>query len=426
VAFDPIGEAFARLALAIDQHARGYVEAYIGPADWRQEAEEAGRRPLAELAQEAEELRAAVGGAAEMDPLRRTSLAGELRAMATTLRVLQGEGLSVREEAEAFFDIVPEWVDERVFLEAHRVLEELLPPGESLLVRNTLRVRDAWVRPPRIRELSGVIAAELHRRTRARFPLPAGETFGVKPVQGQPWAACAWYLGELRSLVEINIDRPINITKLVDLMAHEGYPGHHTEAANKEARLLRERGWAEHSVGLINGPACAVSEGMASRALELAFPADELTAWYREVLFPRAGLGHLDPGREVAVDAARLRLEGVTGNAAILLLGQGAAEAEVEAYVRRYGIGTEEEARALVADLRELRSYVFTYRCGGELLDALFAARGHRDRWFARLLTEPVSPGQVRAWTGGPAAQAAARPDPPDGSQVGGNSGSVG
>jgi hypothetical protein len=404
VTFDPIGEAFARLALAIDQHARGYVEAYSGPAGWRREAEEAGRRPLKELAREAEELGAAVDGAAEMDPLRRDALAGEVRAMATTVQVLQGERLSLAEEAEAFFDLRPEWVDEAAFREAHQALAELLPPGESLLVRNTLRVREAWVRPPQIRELAGAIAAELHRRTEARFPLPAGETFGVRLVQGEPWAAYAWYLGDLRSLVEINIDRPIHITRLVDLIAHEGYPGHHTEAVNKEARLLREKGWAEQSVALINGPACAVSEGMGSRALEMAFPGDELIAWYREDLFPRAGLGHLDAGREAAIDAARLRLEGVTGNAAIMLLEGGATDAEVCAYVQGYGIGTEEEARALLADIRELRSYVFTYRCGGELLDALFAARGDPDHWFARLLTEPVGPGQVRAWASGPTA----------------------
>jgi hypothetical protein len=401
VTFDSIGEAFVRLALAIDQHARGYVEAYIGPAGWRQEAEEAGRRPLMELAREAEELASAVDGATAMDPLRRDSLAGEVRALATTVRLLQGEMLSLQEEAEAFFDITPAWVDEAAFQQAHQVLEELLPPGESLLIRNTLRVREAWVRPPQIRELAGVIAAELYQRTRVRFPLPPGETFGVRLVQGEPWAAYAWYLGDLRSLVEISIDRPIHITRLVDLMAHEGYPGHHTEAANKEARLLREKGWAEQCVALINGPACLVSEGMASRALEMGLPGDELVAWYRDGLFPRAGLAHLDAGREAAIDAARLRLEGVTGNAAIMLLEGDAPEEEVRAYVRQYGIGTEEEARALLADIRELRSYVFTYRCGGELLDALFAARGDRDHWFARLLTEPVSPGQVRAWTSG-------------------------
>lgn len=36
---------------------------------------------------------------------------------------------------------------------------------------------------------------------------------------------------------------------------------------------------------------------------------------------------------------------------------------------------------------------------GGELLDTLFAAQSERDMWFRRLLTEPITPGQIRAWT---------------------------
>lgn len=395
---DTVGESFARLALAIDQHAPGYVEVFLGPAVWRQQAQDAGPRPLVELACEAAALLAAVAADAALDTSRMAALTAEIRAMTATLRILQGAKLSLREEAEEFFDIAPQWVDETHFAEAHRTLDQLLPPGDSLLARNTLRVRQSWIRPDRLLELSAVIAAELHKRTRARFPLPDGETFGLRLVQDRPWTAYTWYLGGLRSTIEISYARPIHLTGLVDLLAHEGYPGHHTEAACKEARLLRENGWHEFSVALVNGPSCTISEGMGNRALEMAFPGDELVAWYRGDLFPRAGLGHLDPTREVAVDSARASLEGVTGNAAILLLQLGTPDDEVESYVMRYGIATSEEARRLLANIRELRSYVFTYRCGGELLDALFSAHGSRDPWFGRLLSEPVSPGLLRSW----------------------------
>ena len=45
------------------------------------------------------------------------------------------------------------------------------------------------------------------------------------------------------------------------------------------------------------------------------------------------------------------------------------------------------------------RSYVFNYDHGGKLLDALFAAQGNVDYWFTLLLTETVTPSQIRAWT---------------------------
>jgi hypothetical protein len=59
-----------------------------------------------------------------------------------------------------------------------------------------------------------------------------------------------------------------------------------------------------------------------------------------------------------------------------------------------------ERARKTLAFLKapRNRSYIFTYRYGGDLLDALFAGKGDRDAWFTRLLTEPVTPSQVRAW----------------------------
>jgi hypothetical protein len=45
------------------------------------------------------------------------------------------------------------------------------------------------------------------------------------------------------------------------------------------------------------------------------------------------------------------------------------------------------------------RTYAFDYNAGGKLLDALFAAQGNVDHWFTCLLTEPVTPSQIRPWT---------------------------
>lgn len=83
---------------------------------------------------------------------------------------------------------------------------------------------------------------------------------------------------------------------------------------------------------------------------------------------------------------------------------QGAGEDEVAAYLQRYGLLNPEEACKeveLIADLL-FRSYIFTSRCGGELFDVLFAAKDDQDHWFTRLLTEPVTPSQIRSISGDP------------------------
>ena len=122
---------------------------------------------------------------------------------------------------------------------------------------------------------------------------------------------------------------------------------------------------------------------------------EERIAWQAE-LFRRAGYTHLDARREDAIDEVGRKLAGIGGNAAFLLHDRGASDEEVIAYIQRYRLATPEEARKTLAFLKapRNRSYIFTYHCGGELLDALFAAKGDRDAWFTRLLTEPVTPGR--------------------------------
>jgi len=389
------------LALAIEQHIPGYVDAYYGPPEWREEAEADGLRPVDELAREASALSAAIADDTEMDPQRRDFLAREVRAMQTSLNILQGEQVTLVEEVKALYDITPEWVDEAVFEETHRTLDGLLPPGDSLAERMTIRMKATEIPVERVEPVLHEIIAELRRRTRTRFSLPADEAFQLQLVSDQPWRAYNWYLGNCCSRIEINTDLPLHITGLTDQMAHEGYPGHHTELSIKESQLVREQGWIEHCIALINSPSCVVSEGIATRALSVLMTDNELVAWHASKLFPRAGYGHLDAYREHKVDTAKRELErAVLGNAGFLLHDQGASEDEVVTYVQRCGLLSEEEARKGVHFVNEplFRSYIFNYRYGGEMLDALFAAQDNHDHWFSRLLTEPVTPSQIRAW----------------------------
>jgi hypothetical protein len=133
---------------------------------------------------------------------------------------------------------------------------------------------------------------------------------------------------------------------------------------------------------------------------------EEQIAWHAEELFPRAGFSHLDARREhtITANAADFgKLVGVGGNAAFLLHNQGASEEEVVAYLRQYRLLSVEEARKWADFLGNplYRSYVFTYRYGAEMLDALFATQDDPDHWFARLLSEPVTASQIQAWIEG-------------------------
>ncbi|MBU0496019.1 MAG: hypothetical protein KKA73_16640 [Chloroflexi bacterium] len=401
VSGDFVAQDYIHLALAIEQHIPGYIDAYYGPPAWRQQAQEAAPQPVANLLKQATDLADAVAADAGMDPQRRDHLAKEVRAMQTALRILDGEELTFVEEVEGLYDITPEWMDEAVFEEAHRTLEDLLPPGDSIQERMIAHRKTTEIAAERAVPLLHEIVTELRRRTQARFPLPAGESFEIQLVKDQPWAAYNWYLGGLYSRVDVNTDLPMHVTDLVYLMAHEGYPGHHTELSIKDARLVQELGYLEFSIAILYAPASFLSEGIATRAQEMILSDDEWVSWHANEILARAGLEHIDAAREHALIEASKHLEAVGGNVAFLLRDRGVSEEEAVAYTQRYALSSEEEARHFMGFLsdRFSCSYIFNYYFGGKMLDALFAARGDREHWFTRLLAEPVTPSQLQVWT---------------------------
>ncbi len=388
---------YVLLAFAIDRHIPGYIDAYFGPPEVKAEADAGPLLPLRTLAIEAQQLAQAVPQAGLVKQ-RADFFTAQLAAMSATISILQGERLPLAQEVEALYGLEPAWVDESVFTEAHRQLADLLPPGEDLVSRVSAYKKSAEVDRKTAASLLTMLRDRMQAITRRRFSLPAEENLEIKMVTGQPWGAYNWYLGSAHSRVEINTDLPLRATNFLGLMAHEGYPGHHTELTSKEYRLLQEHGWQEHGIALINAPSCAISEGIANCALDTLLSAEEQAEWESE-LFAQAGL-NLDPLRVAQIRRAQRPLGRVSGNAAFMLHEQGASKEDTAAYIQRWALSNPEEARKSVEFVSHplYRSYTFNYTLGMDLLEDLFAAKGNRQVWFTRLLGEPVTPKLVRRW----------------------------
>src|SRR5262249_19184585 len=116
-----------------------------------------------------------------------------------------------------------------------------------------------------------VLSDALRERTRELVALPEGERLDATIVSDRPWAAYNWYLGWLASRIELNTDLPNHSYFFAPMVAHEGYPGHHTERACKEARLAVELERPEAAISLIHTPECLVAEGIAEVAVEQAW-----------------------------------------------------------------------------------------------------------------------------------------------------------
>lgn len=403
VPLDPISLDYVTLAHAIERLAPGFVDAYHGPPEL-EAAALAGNEP--DPCRLISEVRRLLVRVAESDlPASRVGyLAAQLEAMATICRGLAEEAIEYTDEVRRLFGVEAVQTPEATFEAAIAELDAIVPGTGSLPER-----MDAWrtrfqVSPEMALRLIDAIQPEIRRRTLALVELPAGEGIEYRFVQNQPWSGYNWYLGHGRSRVELNTDLPIEANRLTNLLCHEGYPGHHTEHTLKE-RLYLDHGFGEHSIQLLNTPACIISEGVASLAEEVLFDDDELISFRHDHVYPVAGI-EVDPEIEAGIRAASAALRAVPSNAALLMHADHQTEAEVLAYLMRYGLLTEQSAKKrleFIGDPR-WRAYIFTYHAGYDLLREWLEAgpngstSGERRLRFRTLLTDQVYPSLIVRW----------------------------
>ncbi|MDP9101168.1 MAG: DUF885 domain-containing protein, partial [Actinomycetota bacterium] len=328
---------------------------------------------------------------------RRVWLAGQLTGLETSARVLAGEPVGFVDQVEAYFQVRPAMGDESAYADAHAQLSALLPGEGSLGERRAAYRKANEVPPDRLGEAVEAVSSLLRDRVRGGFGLPEGETVDYEVVTDRPWSGFNYYLGGLRSRVAINADLPVGLGALPALVAHESYPGHHTEHCRKETGLP---GRPELTVFLVNTPECLLAEGLADLGLDGVGLAE---GWGPLVQDLYADLGIRYDG-ELAEQVARAGapLGSVQQDAALLLHDRGGDLEEVVAHLERWALLPRAHADKAVQFLTDplWRAYISTYVEGERLLAAWLAARPEGqpvgDR-FVRLLDEQLTPSGIRA-----------------------------
>ncbi|HUR16756.1 MAG TPA: hypothetical protein VMZ33_05690 [Candidatus Limnocylindrales bacterium] len=396
---DPIARHYVVLSLALGEHIEGFVDAYYGPAELKQQAIASGAA-LVSLAEQASALRERVANE-EPDEQRRRWLDRQLVAIETLARRANGEETTYLDEVERCFDARPERTPAGEYANMRNDLERLLPGTGSLAER--LKQRDQRLTIPRERVESVITWVVDQARAAASeiWPVPAGESLAIELVTDQPWSAYNWYDGDLRSRIEVNTDLPTRAMALPYLATHETFPGHHLEHAWKEQRLVREHGRLEASVQLINTPEAYISEGLAEVGGNLLFD----PAVWQDLLIgicERSGIrmDAEDAEREWQTIEAMRALKRSSGDAALQLHVEGRSQEEVVQFLIDEALRTREQAEKSMEFLTHplWRTYVFCYAGGEELLTTWCRAAGdaqaQRDRFF-RLLTEQITPSGV-------------------------------
>ncbi|AKC38168.1 calR9 protein [Mycolicibacterium phlei] len=379
------------LGLRFDRIESGYVDSFTGDPALRQRVENEPIPDPADLARQAVALQAELT-ASDLDAARKAFIDTHLKALACAGRKFAGENIGFVDEVHDYFDVRIAKGDEERYQEAHEALESVLPEGGSLLERKTAYDRSQEIDPNRLQECVDAFSSALRDRVRAEFPLPDTETITYEIVSDKPWSGFNYYEGNYRSTVAINSDLKQYLTNVPALIAHESYPGHHTEHCRKEAGLVHLGDQQEQTIFLVNTPQCLMAEGLADLALYAAV-GDDWGPWAQEIY---ADLGlRFDGEQAQAVGRARAGLINVRQDAALMLHDEHRDVEDVIAFLKRWLLVSDERARHMLKFLSSplWRAYISTYVEGYQLLKGWLDRRPPEQSLttrFGRLLDEPL------------------------------------
>ncbi|MEE9465044.1 MAG: hypothetical protein V3W14_05665 [Candidatus Neomarinimicrobiota bacterium] len=397
---DQVAEDYTKLVLHFGEHDDGYVDAYHGPGEWREEAQ-ANTKSLSQIKLEAEaqltklaKEEAPTGD--ELETLRHEFLIAQLRALIARVEMIEGKKFAFDEESQALYNAVSPSYPASHYEEILAQLDSLVP-GAGPLTERINAFRDQFIIPlDSLEKVFTTAIKEARRRTLAAMELPDNENFRLEFVTDQAWSAYNWYQGNFQSLIQVDTDLPIYIHRAIDLASHEGYPGHHVYNVMLEQHLVNERGWVEFSVYPLYSPLALIAEGTANYGIDVAFPGEERIRYEKEVLFPLAGLDSAQAGKYYQVLALKKKLAYASNEAARGYLDGTMTADEAVVWLIQYSLSSPERARKFLRFVDIYRSYVINYNLGQDMVRSWVESQGGTDdnpqwRWeiFQQLLSSP-------------------------------------
>lgn len=396
---DAISRDYVKLTLELGEQEAGYVDAYYGPPDWALAAK-AKPRDMRELGNGIVDLMLRLDGLPSSDDAlveaRKRFLSAQLEAALTRHAMMQGEVFPFAKEAKGLFGVTPVFQPLSSYDAALAKIEALVP-GEGALHERVEAYQARFTIPTdRLKPVFDAAIAECKRRTAQHISLPADENFRMEFVTDKSWSGYNYYQGNFQSLIQINTDLPIRISRAVDLGCHEGYPGHHVYNMLLELRLTRELGWQEFSIYPLYSPQSLIAEGSANYGIDLAFPGEERLAFERDVLYPLAGLDPSTAADYFKLQQALSELKGARFVIAQAYLDKTITKDEALALIQKYQLVSRERAEQSLSFNDQYRSYVINYGLGQDIAKAWIERQGDAPVWrwkaMEKLLSEPMLP----------------------------------
>lgn len=389
-----IAEQYVKLTLAIGQHSEYYVDAYYGPQSWQPQQ----KTSLEQLQTQALTLVDSIEQCQQNGTSRRSEyLCHHIKAAACYIKILRQQPMSFKSECQGLYDVTPTAFELTHFDSVLKQLENALPGKDSLNTRLN-EFRSQFIVPTdKLDTVFSTAIEEARLRTLAHIPLPEQESFVVSQTNNQIWSAYNWYKGNAHSLIEINTDLPISIDRVIDLAAHEGYPGHHVFNALLETEMVNKNGWMEYSIYPLFSPSSLLAEGSANYGIEVVFPWPERLEYEKEVLFKRAGLDSDLAEQYYQIQSILQKMSYIDNHVAEQYLDGHINHEQAIELLMTYALSSKPRATQRLKFIEANRSYVINYNFGQDLTKEYLATRcdlsDSKALWqaFSQLLSEPLT-----------------------------------
>ncbi len=382
-----IAADFVTLALQFGKFDENYVDAFTGSKSVQDYAD-ANPLTLGTLSEKADALAARLDRVSpgSVDRNRLNLIKGDVLAMQTRIAMAQGATFSFDEETRRLYGAVAPKYTLSQFEDALKTADAAgANPAPVIIPKD------------KVKPVMEAAIAECRRRTLVRYDLPETEKFDMEFVTDKPWSAYNWYKGDYRSVIQINLDQPMQMDRVLDLGCHEGYPGHHVFNVLAERDRIKSKGWIEGQVVPLYSPSGPLMEGSGNYGLELAFPGDEMQIFQRAVLYPLAGLtpdAPRAPDSQAVKDAKRV-LDYAAIHAAREYLDGRMSREQAVAFMVKFNSYTESRAEQRIDFFDSYRGYIINYSLGQHVIGDYVGSRVAKgeDPWdvFKYILDTPLT-----------------------------------
>lgn len=393
---DETGEKLVELTLMAGTLDEDLVDSYIGVI----EIDTTKKYNVVELKKSFESLQndiSLINVNTESLKLRKNYQIGIVKAVLTRLKVLNAEKISFVDECESIYQYTPEVKEYEYFDSLLVVLDNKLVGDEELPVK-LANYRDKFkFKFSKIDEAFRKSVEETKRITKEHIDLPDSESVHIEYVDGAPWSAYNWYKGHFKSLIQVNTQSDVHLERVLDLAAHESYPGHHVYYSLREKMYYLDSGFVEFSIYTLFSPVSFLAEGTAVYGNDLVFPGDRKIEFIRGEITGKYNYSYQELKEYFDILDLLKKLDEVQVTIARDFIDKKITNEVALQYIQKYGLESEKSSYRRLDFIRRYRSYIINYTAGRKLVANYIDKKAGNDinkKWqvYKEILENPYLP----------------------------------